>query len=71
LIVSKEAAADLARLREFLMYRNPSAAQRAAAALSNAIRSLTPDVDANLLSPMHANWSCRSGARPISFGTLF
>jgi plasmid stabilization system protein ParE len=40
LIVSKEAAADLARLREFLLDRNSSAAQRAAAVLSNAIRSL-------------------------------
>jgi plasmid stabilization system protein ParE len=40
LIVSKEAAADLVRLREFLVDRNPGAAQRAAAAISNAIRSL-------------------------------
>lgn len=40
LIVSKEAAADFTRLREFLMDRNPGAAQRAAAAISNAIRSL-------------------------------
>ena len=73
LIVSKEAAADLVRLREFLMDRNPGAAQRAAAAISNAIRSLGmyPNVDVNLLSPMHVNWSYRSGAQPISFGTLF
>jgi plasmid stabilization system protein ParE len=40
LIVSKEAAADLVRLREFLMDRNPAAAQRAAAAIANGIRSL-------------------------------
>jgi plasmid stabilization system protein ParE len=40
LIVSKEAAADLVRLRDFLMDRNPVAAQRAAAAIANAIRSL-------------------------------
>jgi plasmid stabilization system protein ParE len=40
LIVSKDAAADLVRLREFLMDRNPGAAQRAAAAIANAIRSL-------------------------------
>ena len=40
LIVSKEALADLVRLRDFLVDRNPSAAQRAAAAIANAIRSL-------------------------------
>ena len=40
LIVSKEAAADLTRLRDFLMDRNPSAAQRAVAAIANAVRSL-------------------------------
>jgi plasmid stabilization system protein ParE len=40
LVVSKEAAADLLWLRDFLMDRNPSAAQRAAAAIVNAIRSL-------------------------------
>jgi plasmid stabilization system protein ParE len=40
LIVSKEAAADLVRLRDFLMDRNPVAAQRAATAIANAIRSL-------------------------------
>ena len=73
LIVSKEAAADLVRLREFLMDRNPGAAQRAAAAISNAIRSLGmyPNADAKRLSPMRANWSCRSGGQPMSFGTLF
>jgi plasmid stabilization system protein ParE len=71
LIVSKEAAADLVRLREFLMDRNPGAAQRAAAAISNAIRSLGMYPEVNLLSPMHVNWSYRSGAQPISFGTLF
>lgn len=40
LVVSKEAAADLVRLRDFLMDQNPMAAQRAAAAIANAIRSL-------------------------------
>ena len=40
LVVSKEAAADLTRLRDFLMDRNPSAAQRAVAAIANAVRSL-------------------------------
>ena len=40
LLVSKEAAADLVRLRDFLLNRNRGAAQRAAAAIINAIRSL-------------------------------
>ena len=40
LIVSPEAAADLARLRAFLVDRNPDAAQRAAASLIQAIQSL-------------------------------
>jgi plasmid stabilization system protein ParE len=40
LIVSKDAAADLVRLRDFLVDRNPNAAQRAAAAIVNAIGSL-------------------------------
>ena len=40
LIVSPEAAADLNRLRAFLADTNPDAAQRAAAALINAIQSL-------------------------------
>jgi hypothetical protein len=73
LIVSKEAGADLVRLRDFLMDRNPGAAQRAAAAIANAIRSLGmyPSVDANRLSPILANWSCRLGAQPTLFGTLF
>jgi plasmid stabilization system protein ParE len=40
LIVSAGAAADLVRLRDFLLDRNPRAAQRASAAIGNAIRSL-------------------------------
>ncbi len=40
LIVSSEAAADLNRLRTFLADKNPHAAQRAAAALINAVQSL-------------------------------
>lgn len=40
LIVSREAVADLDRLRAFLAEKNPSAARRAIAAVSNAIRSL-------------------------------
>jgi len=40
LVVSKEAAADLKRLRAFLVDKNPSAAQRAVAAIANAVRSL-------------------------------
>jgi plasmid stabilization system protein ParE len=40
LIVSEGAVADLVRLRDFLINRNPSAAQRATAAIANAIRSL-------------------------------
>jgi plasmid stabilization system protein ParE len=42
LIVSEEAVADLVRLRDFPMNRNPGAAQRATAAIANAIRSLDP-----------------------------
>jgi len=40
LIVAPEAAADLKRLRAFLADKNPTAAQRAAGALINAIQSL-------------------------------
>jgi plasmid stabilization system protein ParE len=40
LIVSPGAAADLNRLRAFLAEKNPDAAQRAAASLIRAIRSL-------------------------------
>lgn len=39
-IVSKEAAADLEQLRAFLAGKNPRAAQRAVAAIANAVRSL-------------------------------
>jgi plasmid stabilization system protein ParE len=40
LIVSPAALADIERLREFLRDKNPTAAQRAIATLSRAIRSL-------------------------------
>ena len=40
LIVSREAAADLNRLRMFLADKNPDAAQRAATSLIHAIQSL-------------------------------
>jgi plasmid stabilization system protein ParE len=40
LVVSPAAAADLERLRTFLMNENPMAAQRAVAALTHAIQSL-------------------------------
>jgi plasmid stabilization system protein ParE len=40
LIVSPAALADLERLHTFLMKENPSAAQRAVAALTDAIQSL-------------------------------
>ena len=40
LIVAPEAAADIERLREFLADRDSRAAQRAAATLDQAIRSL-------------------------------
>jgi len=40
LVVSSAAAADLERPRTFLMSENPSAAQRAVAALTHAIQSL-------------------------------
>lgn len=40
LVVSPAAAADLVRLYEFLAEKNPTAAERASAALINAIESL-------------------------------
>src|SRR5262249_16019136 len=40
LVVAEGAVADLVRLRDFLMDRNPGAAQRVTAAIANAIRSL-------------------------------
>ena len=40
LVVSRAATADLARLREFLTSRNPTAAQRAVASIAQAIDSL-------------------------------
>jgi Plasmid stabilisation system protein. len=40
LIVSKEALADLSRLRDFLADKDIGTAQRAVATLNNAIRSL-------------------------------
>jgi toxin ParE1/3/4 len=40
IVVSKEAIADIARLREFLQEKDPRAAQGAALALRDAIRSL-------------------------------
>jgi len=41
LVVSRAAAADLERLREFLAGKNPAAAQRAIAGIVEAIDSLT------------------------------
>lgn len=40
LVVAPEAVADLERLRALLVDKNPGAAQRAVAAISNALRSL-------------------------------
>ena len=40
LIVSREAAADLERLHEFLREQNPDAAQRAVSVLADAVDSL-------------------------------
>jgi plasmid stabilization system protein ParE len=40
LVVSQAAAADLVRLRAFLLERNPQAAQRAVAAIVRAVDSL-------------------------------
>lgn len=41
LVVSREAAADFERLHDFLREQNPAAAQRAVAALADAVESLT------------------------------
>jgi plasmid stabilization system protein ParE len=41
LVVSREAAADVERLREFLRGQNPTAAQRAVTVLADAVESLT------------------------------
>jgi plasmid stabilization system protein ParE len=40
LVVAREAVADLERLHAFLVNKNPRAAQRAVAAISNALHSL-------------------------------
>ena len=42
LTVSPEAASDLERLRAFLSYKNPAAADRAIAVLTAAVQSLAP-----------------------------
>ena len=73
LIVSKEAAADLVRLREFLRIeiRAPPNVPPRLSPMRSARSACTPNADAKRLSPMRANWSCRSGGQPMSFGTLF